>query len=109
MGINSNTRFLFQGAFNVMYAVKVTADISNAATGSGTFGTATVTVPGVALGDMVLVSSATATTSGAPIFGEVSAANTVRLVLLNNSAGAVDQASGTFYILVLRPDPGVFA
>lgn len=97
----------FRGVFNAIFRGRVTADISNAATGSGTFGSATVTVPGVQLGDLVFVSPVTtAMTAGAPVVGEVSAANTVRLVILNNSAGAVDQASQSYNLVVLRPQVG---
>jgi len=93
----------FQGVFRTIFSGKVTFDISNAATGSGTFGSATASVPGAAIGDFVLLANvAAATTAGAPIFGEVSAANTVRAVLLNNSAGAVDQASALYSVVVLR-------
>lgn len=90
--------------FDVIFAGDVTADISNAATGSGTFGTATATVQGAKAGDYVLVFNygLGAYTAGSPVFGDVSAANTVRLTTLNNSAGAVDYASKTYTIVVLR-------
>lgn len=93
----------FQGIFRKVFKGRVTADISSAATGSGTFGSVTATVPGALLGDLVFVTPVTtATTAGAPVFGEVSAANTVRIVLLNNSAGTVDMASQLYNVLVLR-------
>ncbi len=43
-------RSQFQGLFSEMWAVSETVDFANAATGSGTFASADVTVPGVALG-----------------------------------------------------------
>lgn len=93
----------FQSLFDVVFAGSVTVDVSNAATGSGTFGTGTATVIGAAVGDEVLVfNPAGAFTAGAPVFGDVSAVNTVRLTVMNNSAGAVDPASQIYKIVVLR-------
>lgn len=92
----------FQSLFDVVYFGPVTVDIANAATGSGTAGTGTATVPGVAVGDAVFVFPRVADTASSPRFGDVSAANTVRLTTLNNSAGAVDYASQVYDILVLR-------
>lgn len=94
----------YQSLFDVVYAGPVTVDIANAATGSGTFGSGTATVLGVAVGDLVQVfkTNGTAETDGAPIVGAVSAANTVRLTVLNNSAGAVDYPSQVYHIVVLR-------
>jgi hypothetical protein len=92
----------FQSLLDVVYAGPVTVDIGNAATGNGTFGTGTVTVSGAAVGDAVLVFPRTAYTAGAPVVGDVSAANTVRLTVLNNSAGAVDYASQVYDIVVFR-------
>lgn len=92
----------FQGTFRVVYRGPVTVDVANAATGSGTSGVGTATVAGVAVGDLVFVSPRAAFTAGAPVLGDVSAANTVRLTTMNNSAGAVDQASQVYDITVLR-------
>lgn len=92
----------FRGTFRVVYRGPVTVDIANAATGSGTSGVGTATVNGVAVGDMVFVAPRAAMTAGAPILGDVSAANTVRLTTMNNSAGAVDYASAVYDITVLR-------
>ena len=84
--------------------VKVTAcNFRNAATGSFTFASLDITVPGVALGDMVLGIALGVDTVDAGIVGAVTAANTVTLTLLNNTAGAVDLASTTCRFLVGRP------
>jgi hypothetical protein len=72
-----------------------TQDFGNAATGSGTFASLDVSVPGVALGDIVEGVSAGVDTVDAVIAGAVTAANTVTLTLLNNTAGAVNLASTT--------------
>ena len=93
-----------QGLFNEMWAVTETVDFGDAATGSGTFASADVTVPGVALGDMVMGIVVGVDTVDAVIGGAVTAANTVTLTLLNNTAGAVNLASTTCKFLVGRPN-----
>lgn len=94
----------FQGVFSELWLVKESAlDFANAATGSGTFASVDITVPGVALGDIVLGISVGVDTVDAVIGGAVTAANTVTLTLLNNSAGAIDLASTTGKFIVGRP------
>lgn len=94
----------FQGIYNEMWTVSATVDFGNAATGSGTFASSDVTVPGVALGDVVIGISAGVDTVDAVIGGAVTAANTVTLTLLNNTSGAVDLASTTVKFIVGRPN-----
>src|SRR5574343_103502 len=95
----------FQGMFNEMWLVKETAcDFGNAATGSGTFASVDITVPGVALGDVVFGIAVGVDTVDAGIVGAVTAANTVTLTLLNRTAGAVDLASTTCRFMVGRPN-----
>ena len=92
------------GVFSEMWTVTDTAlDFADAATGSGTFASVDVTVPGVALGDMLLAVSVGVDTVDAIIWGAVTAANTVTLTLNNNSAGAIDLASTTAKFVVGRP------
>lgn len=94
----------FQGAFKEMWFVTNTAlDFGNAATGSGTFASVDVTVPGVALLDIVMGVSVGVDTVDAVIVGAVTAADVVTLTLLNNSAGAIDLASTTGKFVVARP------
>ena len=94
----------FQGAFNELWAVTLTAiDFADAATGSGTFASVDVAVPGVALGDMVMGISVGVDTIDAVIGGAVTAADVVTLTLMNNSAGAVNLASTNGKLLVGRP------
>ena len=91
----------FQGLFEEMWAVKDDAlDFANAATGSGTFASVDVTVPGVAVGDCVFGISVEVDTVDTAIVGAVTAANTVTLTLLNNTTGAVNLASttGRFFV-----------
>jgi len=92
-----------QGIFNEMWAVTETVNFANAATGSGTFASVDVTVPNVALGDIVLGISMGVDTVDGAIVGAVTAANVVTLTLLNNSAGAIDLASTTCKFVVGRP------
>ncbi len=94
----------FQGTFSELWLVTESAlNFGNAATGSGTFASLDVTVPGVALGDMVFAISVGVDTVDAVIGGAVTAANTVTLTLLNNSAGAIDLAPTTGKFIVGRP------
>lgn len=94
----------FQGMFSEMWHVSGTADFANAATGSGTFASLDATVPGVALGDIVLGVSCSLDTIDAVVAGAVTAANTVTLTLLNNTAGAVDLGpTNVVKFVVVRP------
>lgn len=92
-----------QGAFNEMWLVTETVNFANAATGSGTFASVDVTVPNVALGDIVMGVSMGVDTIDAVVAGAVTAAGVVTLTLLNNTAGAVDLASTTCKFIVGRP------
>jgi hypothetical protein len=103
----TNKRAQFQDVFSNVLCYQGTLDLGNAATGSGTFASADVTVTGAALGDMVLVSLGVDTVD-AVVAGAVTAANTVTVTLLNNTAGAVDLASTTVKILVLQPNSQLF-
>ena len=94
----------FPGVFSELWTVTESAlNFANAATGSGTFASVDVTVPGVALGDLFLGVSLGVDTVDAVIGGAVTAADTVTLTLLNNSAGAIDLASTTAKFIVGRP------
>lgn len=91
------------GAFNEMWLVTETVNFGNAATGSGTFASVDVTVPNVAIGDIVMGVSMGVDTVDAVVAGAVTAANVVTLTLMNNTAGAVDLASTTCKFVVGRP------
>jgi hypothetical protein len=91
------------GTFSEMWLVTETLNFANAATGSGTFASLDVTVPNVALGDIVWGISLGVDTVDGVVGGAVTAANTVTLTLLNNSAGAIDLASTTGKFVVGRP------
>ena len=96
-------RSQFQGLFSEMWAVSESVDFCNAATGSGTFASVDVTVPGVALGDIVMGVSIAVDTVDTVIAGAVTAANTVTLTVLNNTTGAVNLAPAFVDFIVVRP------
>ena len=103
MATVSQGQVQFPGAFSDVWLVTETVDFANAATGSGTFASVDVTVPNVALGDIVLGISVGVDTVDAVIGGAVTTAGVVTLTLLNNSAGAIDLASTTCKFIVGRP------
>lgn len=92
-----------RGVYTEMWLVTETVNFGNAATGSGTFASVDVTVPNVAIGDMVTGISMGVDTVDGVVGGAVTAANTVTLTLMNNSAGAIDLASTTCKFIVGRP------
>lgn len=106
MATNQN-RFQFSAVFSEVICYQGTLDLANAATGSGTFASSDVTISGAALGDFVLVSLGVDTVDAA-VVGAVTAANTVTVTLLNNTAGAVNLASTTARIVVLKPSANAF-
>lgn len=93
----------FQDLFEVVGAGKFNvANFAAAATGSGTFATSgALTVANAAFGDMVLVGASIDPTDGV-FAGMVTAANTVEVVLLNNTAGGLDFGSVDLTVVVLR-------
>jgi hypothetical protein len=70
---------------------------------SGAATTTTVTVSGATVGARVDVSLSSMTTAAQILSGDVTSANTVRVVLFNCSGGAVDLASGTLRVWVVNP------
>ena len=94
----------FQGAFSEMW--DVTATVNPASTAAGAEDTGTLTVPGVALGDMVLGWAAGVDlTADAAVSVYVSAANTVTIRLSNlHASNALDLASSTWKFLIGRPN-----
>jgi hypothetical protein len=81
--------------------VKVTATWDPASVASGATVTTTVTVSGASLGDFTL-ESFSLSLAGLQLTSYVSAANTVTAVLSNLTGSAVDLASGTLSVLVLK-------
>ena len=91
----------FQGVFEKVYEVRATIDIDSLATTLND--TDTVTVPGVALGDMVIGMSLGVDIAGMQITAYVSAANTVTLVVNNITGGTVNLGATTIKLVVARP------
>lgn len=83
---------------------QVSAVVAPAAVLTQSNGTDTVTVPGVALGDIVLAKSFATAGSEAlvSVTAYVSAANTVTLLYANNTAGTITIGTGVVKLLIVR-------
>lgn len=75
------------------------ADVGSIANGASA--TVTVPVPGAALGDTVQV-GCSVSLAGLGVSGVVTAADTVQVVLNNNSGGAIDPANATYTAIATR-------
>lgn len=98
----------FQDIFTEVFSGSVTVDIASIANGAS--GIATITVPGVVLGDAFITASVTATATNLhslTFSAGVSAADTVILRYNNNSGGAIDPASATFTVVMGRVNPAL--
>lgn len=90
----------FRGLFSDTWAVTATLNPGSLADGAGE--TDDITIPGVALGDMVIGASLGVDLVGITVTGYVSAANTVKFRIQNESTATVDLASSTLRIVVAR-------
>ena len=90
----------FRGLFSDTWAVKATLDAGSLADGAGE--TDDVTVPGVALGDMVIGASLGVDLVGLTVTGYVSAANTVKFRIQNESEATVNLDSAKLRIVIVR-------
>ena len=90
----------FRGLMTDTWVVAATLDTASIA-GSGTT-TDTVTVPGVALGDIVIGFSTAVSQAGLLRSAYVSAANTVTIASFNPTGSAVDLASTTIELIIVR-------
>ena len=104
MATNRN-RFQFQSVFDEVICYQGTLDLGSAAD-SG-FASSDVTVSGAAVGDFVMVSLGVDTVDTI-VAASVTAANTVTVTVQNDSGVAVDLASTTVRIVVLKPSAGAF-
>jgi hypothetical protein len=106
MAIQKAGRIQFQDLFEVVGVGKFNvANFAAANTGSGTFANSgALTVPGAALGDIVMVAPSIDPTDGV-FAGHVTGANTVEITLLNNTAGGLDFGSVDLKVVVLRINP----
>jgi len=106
MGTQRGRRQL-NGAYDEQFFYSGTLDVASLADGAGS--TSTATVPGVALGDIVLGVSMAVDLAGITVTAYVSAANTVSVRFQNESGGTVDLASTTLRLWVGRPNGTAFA
>lgn len=90
----------FRGLFSDTWSVRATLDAGSLVDGAGE--TDDITIPGVALGDMVLSASLGVDLVGLTVTGYVSAANTVKFRIQNESGSTADLASSTLRIVVVR-------
>ena len=90
----------FRGMFSDTWVVTATLDAGSLVDGAGE--TDTVTVPGVALGDMVLGCSFAVDEAGMSVTAYVSAANTVSIRVQNESTATVDLAACKIRLVVGR-------
>lgn len=93
----------FQGAFSEMWAVSLTVDPSSIAAGAED--SANFTVPGLAVGDMMIgFTTGVSPTADGDILVYISAANTLTIRISNlNGSSALDLASSTWKVLIGRP------
>ena len=90
----------FRGLFSDTWAVTATLNAGSLVDGAGE--TDDITIPGVALGDMVLGASLGVDLAGLIVSGYVSAADTVKFRIQNESGSTVDLASSTLRLVVAR-------
>jgi len=91
----------FRGLFTDTWDVSCTLDTASIATTATT--TDTVTVPGVALGDMVIGMSIGVSEAGLMRRAYVSAANTVTIVSINPTGSSINLDSTTLQLMIGRP------
>jgi riboflavin synthase alpha subunit len=90
----------FRGIFSDTWVVQATLDAGSLVDGAGE--TDDVTVAGVALGDMVIGASLGVDLVGLTVTGYVSAANTVKFRIQNESEATVNLDSATLRIVIAR-------
>jgi hypothetical protein len=100
-------RAQFRQYFSKLFTVQVTGlDAGNLIDGAGE--TETITVTGVALGDMVLASSFGVSTVGVTCVASVTAADEVQIRVQNESGSTLNMAAQTVTLLIGRPDSVMF-
>jgi hypothetical protein len=93
----------FRGLFNDTWSVTATLDSASVASGAAGAATDTITVAGVALGDMIIGMSLGVSEAGIVRRAYVSAANTVTVATNNLTGSSVDLASTTIKLVIARP------
>lgn len=90
----------FRGIFSDTWVVRATLDAGSLVDGAGE--TDDITISGVALGDMVIGASLNVDLVGLTVTGYVSAANTVKFRIQNESGSTADLAAATLRVVVAR-------
>ena len=90
----------FQGVFSPLFVVTATIDFGSASDGNSV--SDTITVPGVALGDIVLGVSLGVSAGLGIVTAYVSAADTITVVVSNLETAALDLASTTVKVVLGR-------
>jgi hypothetical protein len=91
----------FQSVFEKVYEVRATINADSLTT--GTNDADTITVPGVALGDMVIGVSLGVSLAGIQATVYVSAADTVTIIFNNITGSTVNLDSTTIKLVIGRP------
>lgn len=99
---DATARVLLNPSPDLPTALTATATLDFGSINAGLAADLTITVTGAAVGDAVALGVPAAFEAGLTAFGFVSAANTVTVRVVNNTAGAVDAASGTFRATVFK-------
>ncbi len=96
---------------NVQSTWVLTLTLTFVGTGATTTAEQNIVVPGVAIGDQIsdisLVSGAFPNTLLSIVNARVSAANTLTVAIANGTAGSLTYPSGTYYVEINRPYPGL--
>lgn len=95
-----------RGNVRGLFLVGITWDPANI-TGTANTTEQDVTVPGVKPGDLVFVNKPSSTAGVTIGNTRVKAVDTVSVQWVNPTAGAVNPASETYLLLVVRPEPEV--
>lgn len=96
------TTGIITGNIRSISLVDVVYDMTSVA--ANTTAERSVTVPGVKVGDFVLVTKPSLSAGLAIETARVSAAGTVQITVSNNTGSAIDPASETLSFLVIRPE-----
>jgi hypothetical protein len=97
--MSSRSERQFQGLFKEILTGSAVA--SPGAITTGTQGSVAVTVPGAAVGDAVIAVWPSAYLGALCLGAEVSAANTVTVLITNNSGGTLTPPASTAYYVVV--------
>lgn len=89
---------------NVVFVTAVSVSYDANVTATNTTQESTVTVPGVRLGDFVMVNKPSHSTGIGIVNARVSAADTVAITYGNFTAAGVNPAAETYLFCVIRPD-----